>query len=65
MGHRRRYRRTLLCWAPTQLDLPVIKVLKNGTYLTVLMDSAVRGTSRERILTAACARHDLADHPDA
>jgi len=55
----------LLWRAPTQLDLPVIKVLKDGTYLTVLMDSAVRGARREKILAAARAGHDLADHRDA
>ncbi|MHB1614865.1 MAG: IS4 family transposase [Actinomycetes bacterium] len=55
-----------LVWrAPTQLDLPVVKVLEDGTYLTVLMDSGIRGARREKILTAARAGHDLADHPDA
>src|SRR5664279_2102972 len=34
----------LLWRAPTQLDLPVIKVLTDETYLTVLMDSRIRGT---------------------
>ena len=51
--------------APTQLALPVIKVRDDGTYLTVLMDSAVRGARRERIVAAARAGHDLADHPAA
>jgi len=55
----------LLWRAPTQLDLPVITVLTDGTYLTVLMDSTVRGARREKILTAARAGHDLADHRDA
>ena len=55
-----------LVWrAPTQLDLPVITVLKDGTYLTVLMDATVRGPRREKILTAARAGHDLAELPDA
>ena len=55
----------LLWRAPTQLDLPVVKVLKDGTYLTVLMDSTLRGTHREKIIAAARAGHDLAEHPDA
>ena len=55
-----------LVWrVPTQLDLPIVKVLKDGTYLTVVMDSTVRGTRREKILTAARDGHELADHPDA
>jgi Insertion element 4 transposase N-terminal/Transposase DDE domain len=55
-----------LVWrAPTQLHLPVVRVLADGTYLTVLMDSAIRGTRREAILAAARAGHDLADHRDA
>ncbi|MHB1613543.1 MAG: transposase [Actinomycetes bacterium] len=55
----------LLWRAPTQLALPVIKVLEDGTYLTVLMDAAIRGSRREKILAAARAGRDLADHPDA
>lgn len=55
----------LLWRAPTQLDLPVVRILPDGTYLTVVMDSAVRGTRRDRIVAAARAGHDLADHPDA
>ena len=55
----------LLWRAPTQLALPVVRVLADGTYLTVLMDSAIRGTRREAILAAARAGLDLADHRDA
>jgi Insertion element 4 transposase N-terminal/Transposase DDE domain len=55
----------LLWRAPTQLALPVVRVLADGTFLTVLMDSAIRGTRRDRILAAARAGLDLADHPDA
>jgi hypothetical protein len=55
----------LLWRAPTQLALPVVRVLEDGTYLTVVMDSAIRGTRRDRIVAAARAGHDLADHPDA
>jgi len=55
----------LLWRAPTQLALPVVRVLEDGTYLTVVMDSAIRGTRRDRIVAAARAGHDLAEHPDA
>jgi hypothetical protein len=55
----------LLWRAPTQLALPVVRVLEDGTYLTVVMDSAIRGARRDRIVAAARAGHDLADHPDA
>jgi hypothetical protein len=50
-----------LCWrAPTQLELPVVGVLSDGSYLSVVMDPGVRGRRRERILTAARAGADLA-----
>jgi Insertion element 4 transposase N-terminal/Transposase DDE domain len=55
----------LLWRAPTQLHLPVVKVLDDGTYLTVVMDSAIRGARRDRIVAAARAGHDPAAHPDA
>jgi len=55
----------LLWRAPTQLALPVVRVLEDGTYLTVVMDSAIRGARRDRIVAAARAGHDLAGHPDA
>jgi Insertion element 4 transposase N-terminal/Transposase DDE domain len=54
----------LLWRAPTQLALPIVRVLEDGTYLTVVMDAAIRGTRRDRIVAAARAGHDLADHPD-
>ena len=55
----------LLWRAPTQLALPVVRVLPDGTYLSVVMDSKIRGARRERILAAARAGQDLSDHPDA
>ena len=55
----------LLWRVPTQLALPVIGVLPDGTYLTVVMDSTIRGPRRDKILAAARAGHDLAEHPDA
>jgi len=50
----------LLWRAPTALALPVVKVLTDGTYLTVVMDAAIRGPRREAILAAARAGQDLA-----
>jgi transposase IS4-like protein/DDE family transposase len=55
----------LLWRAPTQLHLPVVTVLKDGTYLTVVMDSTVRGARRDRLVAAAGAGGDLTAHPDA
>jgi Insertion element 4 transposase N-terminal/Transposase DDE domain len=51
----------LLWRAPTQLELPVIKVLDEGTYHTVLIKPSIRGRRRERLLAAACAGADLSD----
>jgi len=51
-----------LVWrAPTQLDLPIVRVLPDGTYLTVLIKPTIRGGRRERLLTAARTRQDLDD----
>ena len=51
-----------LVWrAPTQLDLPIVTVLPDGTYLTVLVKPTIRGGRRERLLAAARAGLDLDD----
>jgi hypothetical protein len=51
-----------LVWrAPTQLDLPVVQVLPDGTYWTVLIKPTIRGGRRERLLAAARDRLDLDD----
>lgn len=51
-----------LVWrAPTQLDLPVVRVLPDGTYLTALVKPTIRGRRRERLLAAAGAGTDLHD----
>jgi hypothetical protein len=51
-----------LVWrAPTQLDLPVVTVLPDGTYLSVLINPAIRGARRQRLLAAARAGTDLDD----
>jgi hypothetical protein len=42
----------LLWRAPTGLRLPVVNVLPDGTYLSVLVNPAIRGGRRERILAA-------------
>jgi Insertion element 4 transposase N-terminal/Transposase DDE domain len=55
----------LLWRAPTGLRLPVVAVLADGSYLTVLINTAVRGARRERILAAAQAGLDLDSLPDA
>ncbi len=49
----------LLWRAPTQLRLPVVKVLCDGTYISVLVNPTLRGARRERVLTAARAGEDL------
>ncbi len=54
----------LLWRAPTQLNCPVVKVLPDGTYLSVLIDPTVRSARRRTaILTAAKAGEDLTDEP--
>lgn len=43
-----------LCWrAPTQLLLPVLKVLSDGTYLSALVNPAIRGRQRQQLLEEA------------
>ncbi|HXZ73558.1 MAG TPA: IS4 family transposase [Streptosporangiaceae bacterium] len=52
----------LLWRAPTGLDLPVVQVLEDGTYRTVLIKPTVRGARRRReILAAARDGADLDD----
>ena len=51
----------LLWRAPTQLRLPIVRVLDDGTYLTALITPTIRGPRRERLLTAARAGADLTD----
>ena len=51
----------LLWRAPTQLELPVVAVLDDGTYLTALIKPTIRGRRRERLLAAARAGLDLTD----
>jgi hypothetical protein len=54
--------RAALLWrAPTQLDLPVVMVLSDGTWLTILIKPTIRGSRRQRLLAAAREGADLAD----
>jgi hypothetical protein len=54
----------LLWRAPTQLELPVVAVRGDGTYLTALIKPTVRGARRERILAAARRGVDLSELAD-
>lgn len=52
----RRFRETgadLLWRVGAAVRLPVLQVLPDGSYLSVVMDSAIRGTKREQLLSAA------------
>ena len=55
----------LLWRAPTQLQLPVVGVLGDGTYLTVLIKPSVRGGRRDALLAAARRGADLSTLADA
>jgi hypothetical protein len=54
----------LLGRAPTQLELPVVAVLPDGTYLSVLVRPGIRRARRAAIIEAARAGHDI-DPDDA
>jgi hypothetical protein len=45
----------LLWRAPTQLRLPVVRVLPDGTFLSVVVNPRLRDARRERVITAAGA----------
>jgi hypothetical protein len=51
----------LLWRAPTQLELPVMRVLPDGTYLTALITPTIRGRRRGRLLATARAGVDFTD----
>ena len=54
----------LLWRAPTGLGLPIVTVLADGTYLSVLIDPKVRGARRRAaIIAAARDGADLAEEP--
>jgi hypothetical protein len=52
----------LLWRAPTGLGLPVVRVLPDGTYLSVLINPTIRGARRREAIMAAA--HKVADGPD-
>jgi hypothetical protein len=54
-----RARAGLLWRAPTQLDLPIVKVLSDGTYLAVLINPKIRGARRRAAIMATA--HALAN----
>ena len=54
----------LLWRAPTQLELPVVTVLPDGTYLSVLVNPGIRRPRRAAIIEAARAGQDI-DPDDA
>jgi hypothetical protein len=49
----------LLWRAPAQLELPLIGVLPDGTYLSVLVNPKLRGARRDRVVAAAEAGEQL------
>ena len=49
----------LLWRAPTGLGLPVVEVLTDGTYTSVLINPTLRGARRARVLAAATRGQDL------
>lgn len=49
----------LLWRAPTQLRLPVVTVLADGTYTSVVIRAGIRGPRRDRIIAAARAGVEL------
>jgi hypothetical protein len=49
----------LLWRAPTQLELPLVRILSDGTYASVLVNPKLRGARRDRVLAAAKAGHEL------
>jgi hypothetical protein len=49
----------LLWRAPSQLRLPVVEVLTDGTFTSVVINPKVRGARREKIIEAARAGEDL------
>lgn len=54
----------LLWRAPTQLRLPVVEVLADGTFTSVVINPKIRGGRREKIIAAARAGDEL-DPDDA
>jgi transposase IS4-like protein/DDE family transposase len=52
--------RAALLWrAPTQLDLPLVRVLSDGTYASVLVNPKLRGARRAAVIAAAKAGQNI------
>lgn len=52
--------RAALLWrAPTQLELPLIRVLADGTYASVLVNPKLRGARRAAVIVAAKAGKEI------
>jgi hypothetical protein len=51
----------LLWRAPTQLGLPIVDILDDGTYVAVLVNPKLRGAHRDRVVDAARAGDDIGD----
>jgi hypothetical protein len=49
----------LLWRAPTQLELPLVAVLSDGTYTAVVINPKLRGARRDRVFAAAQAGDEL------
>jgi hypothetical protein len=49
----------LLWRAPTQLELPLVEILSDGTYASVLVNPKLRGARRDRVVSAAKAGDEL------
>ena len=49
----------MLWRAPTQLDLPIVEVLGDGTYTSVLVNPKIRGARRRDILATARAKGQI------
>jgi hypothetical protein len=49
----------LLWRAPTQLELPLVEILSDGTYASVLVNPKLRGVRRDRVVSAAKAGDEL------
>jgi len=45
--------------APAQLELPLVAVLPDGTYTSVLINPTLRSARRDKVIAAAQAGHEL------
>ena len=57
--HGRRFRRALLWRVKADLTLPVLDLLPDGSYSSVLVSPKIRGKARQQLIEAARAGQDL------